>query len=320
MQMYSHLPVSPALYPWRQTGLVVLVVGSCALLGCNIDVMKRAPESGTHVEPRHVDSLISFTAGGSATGPEPPAFDQLTLPVAIPKLEGAEGQRARSMRESALSWGAQAGYARRIWEITQLYEHRQAELDEVWNFRRVASPAPRNTGWVLPPVVRVAGPAWSGTGSAATAVDAYYEIIKPGRIVGSLPGWHDYLPRAAPEPVMPHNALLPASGEEAQWREWAAEGWLAGREQANDLLEVSLVRLQRDHGGMLEYRRMLAQDMISSIVLDHASFVPSAEDDGQVLRIGERSVRIVDAAGFITDTGQWRPVIVATDQPGEGIK
>lgn len=254
-------------------------------------------------------SLTLIGGQGAVTEAPPATFDELDLP-APPEQPPMSLLRAQAVREAAMAWGAQNGRARRSWEIAETYTARSAELDAVWDFRRAALPAPMQAGWLLPPVVQRAGAVWSGGGQSAEAAVAYYEIMRPGRVAGRLPGWRDYLPPPGETPDPPARSLLPEPGEERQWREWAAEGWLAGVEMAEQELDEGLARLERDYTGMIEFRRLLAQGMLSDMVVEAAHWPALTAEEGTQLRIGGRRVTIKQDAEFIGDSGRWRPRVV----------
>ncbi len=258
--------------------------------------------------PRSAVSLVAL--GAPDRLPEEPAmFADLAIPVSRPPAEDG-GFRAAGLREAALAWGARHGQTRRSWEIAESYAEREAALDTVWSFRRVALPAPMSAGWLLPPVIQRVGAAWSGGGREAEAASEYYRILRPATIKGHLPGWRHYLPAPAPPPDIPANSLLPLEGEEKQWREWAAEGWHAGLELADSEHRESLARLERDYTGMLEFRRLLALGMVTDMVVEAEHWPAAVSGDGAELRVGGRSVRIVSDAAFVGDAGRWTPQLV----------
>jgi defect-in-organelle-trafficking protein DotC len=64
---------------------------------------------------------------------------------------------------------------------------------------------------------------------------------------------------------LPPDILRPKTDEErAEWRKYVDTGWAQGIAQANETFENDLHRLSADFGGMVRYRKLLAQGMISS--------------------------------------------------------
>ncbi|MDE2674081.1 MAG: type IV secretory system conjugative DNA transfer family protein [Paracoccaceae bacterium] len=290
--------------------ITLLFLGGCQFLSGD-DPQNRPPP-----HPSSSNQLVQVGQGLQEVVPEPPLFSDLVVPIAVESSQTDPDDRAllrfRSMKEAALSWGAQAGLHRRNWELQKMVLERNPSLATVFDFNRLAWPTPNATGYVIPPVVRRSGRIWKGTenGQAASAAEAYYEIMKPGRIAGRVPDWKDYLlvVTRPPEPVV--ETLRPYPEEVPQWKEWVATGWNAGREQAETAMADGLARLERDYHGMLEYHRLLAQNMISEIVVEGAGYTLGSEEDGEVMRIGERSVRIVASPRLIGNENEWQPQVL----------
>ena len=295
----------------RATALAcALVAAGCS--GGQIFPFTGMNRAGLPPEPRPEASLVGF-GGETVLPPAPPDFAALAIPRAKPAAD-QDDFRIASLREGAMSWGARAGQARRSWELAISYTTRSAELDTAWDFSRVAVSAPLASGWVLPPIIQRGGAVWSGGGRNAEAATEYYSILKPGRIAGRLPSWRDYLPLPSEEPEAPLEELLPLPGEEKQWREWAAQGWLAGRQLAEAKLDESLARLERAYTGVLGIRRLLAMGMVSDMVVEAEHWPASVTGGGNELRIGGRKVHVVSDAGFVSDAGRWQPRIVPVRQ------
>ncbi len=307
MSMHARYGIGPGL-------VLALLLGGCSdRSGINKPVDEVSP-------PAKSNLLTQFGSAGDPYFEAPPTFAELAIPTAsvveIPQRNEQAQLRFRSMREAALSWGSQAGYHRRMWELHLMVTERTDVLDTIFDFNRVTWPTPNGTGWIVPPVIRSSGEIWTGgeNGQTAAAADAFFEIMTPGRIAGALPSWRDYLIHIPPSPRPVVAALRPYEEEILQWREWAAEGWNAGFKQADLAFESEMARLERDYQGMLEFRRLHAQGMISDVVLDTASYHLGAENDGQIMRIGERSVRIAEPSRLIGDSSTWQPRIVVTSR------
>ncbi|MCY4326951.1 MAG: type IV secretory system conjugative DNA transfer family protein [Rhodobacteraceae bacterium] len=287
-----------------------LFILSLLLSGCLGQTVPLAPPP----TPAAV-STLPHIGGRANPGPAPLQFADLRIPTAPPEPKPADF-RIKRMRDAALSWGAQHGQARRSWELASGYATRAHELNTVWDFSRVAIPAPMSTGWVLPPIVLRAGAAWTGDDREAEAASEYYEILRPARIAPRLPSWQDYLPLPSAPPTDPSITTLPQPGEEQQWREWAAKGWDAGIRLAEVEHAESLARLERDFTGMMEYRRLIALGMVSDMVVEADHWPAAVGEDGTVLRIGGRRLSITRDAEFVDSPDNWRPRIVVTARQG----
>ncbi|MCY4592896.1 MAG: type IV secretory system conjugative DNA transfer family protein [Alphaproteobacteria bacterium] len=216
--------------------------------------------------------------------------------------------RRDQLVRTAQAWGAQLGYDRAAWEVERALERRSSSLSATYDFSRVASPGPRQVGYVIPPVVERSFEAFDGDGREAAAADEFLLLRAPGRIRPVMPTWRDWLLMTRPEPRRPSASALPATPEETElFRRAFREGWRAGERQAMDELRERLRRLGRDFGGMLEYRRLVALGMMRQIVLSDADFGVIAGD--RSMRIGARTVRIESDAAFRPEPDAWRPAL-----------
>ncbi len=218
-------------------------------------------------------------------------------------------ERYDLLREAAVSYAAQAGYQHRVWEVMRQLEQDSPKLSRTFDFNRVAYPSPRETGYILPPVVSRATAAINvdESGQSAIAADEFYRLEIPGRIVTIVPSWRDYLVIPLEEASEPDDDFLPQDKEEKQvFNRFAAEGWQAGVEQADEALGLNFARLKRDYLGMVEYRRMVQAGLVRELVLESSERRSAGE--GDELFIGERRVRIVSTAQFVRDPKHWKPL------------
>ena len=214
--------------------------------------------------------------------------------------------RRQALQEAAQGYGSQLGYARRVWEIEGLLEHRSSELDEVFSFHRVVSEAPVKAGYVVPPVVSRSFDAFVSDegGRSASVADEYLTVVSPGRIVPVVPTWRDYLLFSSPDPEKPARSLLPSSDVERDlFLGWFNEGWSAGVKLADEEVDRRLLRLRRDYEGMLQYRRLVSMGMMDRMVLQEADF--GVTGGGDEMRIGSRTVKIVSDAQFDVNPLRW---------------
>ena len=276
--------------------LVSLIVAGCDTL---------APEEALLQEPITVGGPDQYRSDRA-----PDSFSEFTSKARSGNYETeVDEERYDLLREAALSYAAQAGYERRVWQIMRQLEADSDQLSASFDFNRVAYTAPRETGILLPPVVSRASAAISvdPSGRTAVAADEYYRIEVPGRITTVVPTWRDYLVIPLENAARQNDDFLPQNKEERQvFNRFAAEGWQAGVEQADEALELNFSRLRRDYVGMIEYRRMVRAGLISEMVV-RGSETRSA-GDGEELFIGERRVKIVSAARFVRDPSKWRPL------------
>jgi defect-in-organelle-trafficking protein DotC len=287
----------------RWTALSQLCLAAAILSGCQ---SFRPVETET-LEPEPIQ--IGLPDQYRSNRP-PDNFEQFSARTRRGDFETSiEEERYSLLKDAAISYAAQAGYQHRVWQIMRQLERDSIKLSKTYDFNRVAHIAPRETGIILPPVVSRATAAINvdDSGLAAVAADEYYRIEIPGRIVTVVPTWRDYLVIPLEKPAEPEDEFLPQNREEKQvFDRFAAEGWQAGVEQADEALQINFAQLKRDYLGMVEFRKMVQAGLIRDIVIQSSERRSAGE--GEELFIGERRVRIVDAARFVRDPRHWKPL------------
>ncbi|MFN3700824.1 MAG: type IV secretion system DotC family protein [Alphaproteobacteria bacterium] len=247
----------------------------------------------------------------SAEPPPPPSLNHIMNVQPTQKNPRDPGLpidiRQEAIREAALSFGARAGLSRRIYEIRQELNYRARYLDKVFDFSQLLIPAPSGL-LIEPPIVSSGENAMiiGATGQEAAVSDRIYNISANARIVSTPRTWRVYLERAWGDPELPPDILLPENREERElWIELVTRGWEYGYAQANDIFEADLNRLVADYQGMVRYRLLLAQGMISA---PYALQVDRGITGGpNEMRIGDRAVQITGVPQLITGSEQWQP-------------
>jgi len=284
------IPVSLAL---------LMILPGCETLNINLDE-----------EPAPHPPILAGGPDQYRSDRTPDSFDQFAVRAQRGNFEtDIEEERYGLLREAALSYAAQAGYERRVWEIMRQLEADSGTLSASFDFNRVAYRAPRETGYILPPVVSRATAAINveENGRSAVASDEYYRLEIPGRITTVVPTWRDYLVIPLEEPAQQNDDFLPQDQDEKRvFARFAAEGWQAGVEQADEALNLNFARLRRDYLGMVEYRRMVEAGLVTELVIRDSEARSAGE--GDELFIGERRVQIVNAATFVRNPENWRPL------------
>lgn len=215
--------------------------------------------------------------------------------------------RKDAIREAALSYGARAGLSRRIFQIRQELEFRARYLDKVFDFSELLISAPSGL-LIEPPVITSGDNAMiiEASGQQAAVSDRIYNIISNARIVSAPRTWRFYLYREWGNIEPPPDILLPENDEErAIWKKLTTQGWEYGIQQANDIFEADLSRLVADFNGMVRYRMLLAQGMVSA---PYALQVDRGITGGpNEMRIGDRAVEITGVPQLITGSEEWQP-------------
>lgn len=247
-----------------------------------------------------------------AESPPPPSLLELQT---IPKLNIIvdEGSglpfdiRYDAMRAAALSYGARGGLAWRAFQIRQELETRAGYLDRVFDFRQLLIPAPSGL-LIEPPIVSEQTNAMiiDAGGREAAVADRIYNISRNAQIVSSARHWRNYLERNWGEVKPPPDVLRPGDKHERElWIEWVTEGWEQGIRQANEIFEQDLNQLMAHYQGMVRYRMLLAQGMVSppyALQVDRG-----ITGGGTRMRVGDRAVEITGMPELMPGTDSWQP-------------
>jgi len=215
--------------------------------------------------------------------------------------------RSDALREAALSYGARGGLAYRTFEIQRRLAEYDVSMNKTFSFSRLLIAAPSGL-LIEPPIVSEAQRAVlvSSGGQAAAVADRVYRINRIARIVTAARNWRLYLERDWGRVDPPPGLLLPKDDDErAAWRAYIKEGWDAGVKQAEETFEADLDRLTNDYVGMIRYRELLAQGMISppyALADDRG-----VTGGGQEMRIGDKGVTITGPSSLIPRSNVWTP-------------
>ena len=272
-----------------------------------------------------VSSLVMFSTSAFAIDVEqgatalPPPIAHLEnigggiAPVKTLDADGNENQglgfdmRNDAVREAALSYGARGGLAWRTYHIRNELETRATQLDKTFDFRQLLIPAPSGL-LIEPPIIseNVNALIIEGTGQEAAVSDRVYEIIRNARIVSAPRSWRNYLERDWGDVTAPPEILRPINKEERErWIVWVQEGWQKGLEQADEIFTDDLNQLSGDYNGMVRYRLLLAQGMVSA---PYAFQVDRGiTGGGDKMRVGDRAVQITGKPEFVPGTERWQP-------------
>ncbi len=215
--------------------------------------------------------------------------------------------RKEALREAAISFGARAGLTWRSFSIREQLTKRARYLDKVYDFSQLLIPAPSGL-LIEPPIVSGSMNAMliETDGQQAAVSDRIYSIINNARIVSAPRDWRNYLEREWGTVEPPPDILRPENDEErALWIELTSKGWEEGVQQADEIFQDDLNLLTADFQGMVRYRMLLAQGMISppyALQVDRG-----VTGDGREMRIGDRAVQITGVPELITGHEQWQP-------------
>lgn len=215
--------------------------------------------------------------------------------------------RADAQKEAAVSYGARGGLAWRTYYIRQEMETRSRYLDKVFDFRQLLVPSPSGL-LIEPPVISEAMDAMliDNRGMEAAVADRVLNIGQNARIVSAPRTWRSYLERQWGMIDAPPDILRPANKVEREiWRENIEKGWELGINQADQIFQDDLNRLVADYQGMVRYRSLLSQGMVSppyALQVDRG-----VTGGGDEMRIGDRAVSITELPKLQTGYKEWQP-------------
>ncbi|MCB1784077.1 MAG: type IV secretion system DotC family protein [Alphaproteobacteria bacterium] len=273
---------------------MILAAGLCGVPSVSyaqLMVDNDEPITDASQEPVGVDVLVNYK-------PKNVSKEKSTLPLDI---------RADALKEAALSFGARGGLARRTYEIRQQLDLRSRYLDKVFNFNQLLIAAPSGL-LIEPPVITESMNAMliDTEGQEAAVSDRIYNIIKNARIVSTARTWHEYLEREWGEVTPPPDILTPQDDEERRvWKEYVNKGWEFGYQQADDIFADDLAKLTTSYEGMVRYRTLLAQGMVSppyALQVDRG-----ITGGGSEMKIGDRAIQITGVPEFVPGSDLWKP-------------
>lgn len=251
-------------------------------------------------------------SGSSAEPPRPFSLEQLqNLKKENTVVEQDTGLpfdiRKDAIREGAISYGARGGLSWRTYAIYRELQQRSRYLDKVFDFTQLLIPAPSGL-LIEPPIITesVNSMLIQGDGQQAAVSDRIYNIIMNARIVSTSRTWRTYLERQWDEVEPPPDILRPENDEERElWVELVTKGWKEGVKQADEIFQEDLNLLVADFTGMVRYRSLLTQGMISppyALQVDRG-----VTGGGEEMRIGDRAVQITGIPELVTGFDQWQP-------------
>lgn len=215
--------------------------------------------------------------------------------------------RREALVEAAVSFGARAGLANRTFSIRQEIQRRARYMDQVFDFRKLLIPAPSGL-LIEPPVVSESINALiiDSDGQQAAVSDRIFNIINNARIVSAPRNWQFYLEREFGVVEPPPDILRPEDDEEREiWIKNVNLGWEQGVRQADEIFQEDINLLTADYQGMVRYRVLLAQGMISApFALQTDRGVTGG---GEEMRIGDRAVQITGVPELIPGSNEWQP-------------
>jgi defect-in-organelle-trafficking protein DotC len=225
-------------------------------------------------------------------------------PPRIGLVSDDNSMREEALKNTALSLGAQAGLHWRSDQINATLKEDSKIHDQTYSFNSLL--LDHN---VLPPVLTEARQTLNlDSPDTIRIADQTYEIISQAKFVTTTPTWRDYLWMDYPQPRIPNEGILPHNNaEKKMWSEYSKKGWLHGIDQADEIYSENLSRLERDYKGMLLYRKLRTQNIVS------APFVARTElgitGGGSNLNVNDQILRITALPALQPNSARWKPIL-----------
>ena len=243
-------------------------------------------EKALYANTENLDDLRSITRGNTETV-------ELT------------GIRFAALRDTAMSLGARGGLSWRAKQINTRVDNYIRPLERIYNFNTLL--LDEN---VLPPVLLEGRNTLEQSSTDMLRIaDRSYIIQNQARFVTTVPTWRDYLTLMYNKPEMPDRSLLPKTLEERTvWDKYIQQGWQAGILQADAIFTESLGKLKRDYEGMVRYRSLLAQGIVSAPYV--AKLDLGITGNANEMSVNDRILRITVMPTFQMDSSQWKTQLV----------
>lgn len=209
--------------------------------------------------------------------------------------------RRKGIIDVASALGASAGLAYRMKQLQAKIDQHSNELDQVFNFKKVVI----NNG-VLPPVLTEGLANYSEESADEVRIaDKMYKIEEPAKFVSVYPTWRSYLRFDYPTFQPPSSSYLPKTKEEKViWDNAVRDGWKEGILQANTIFENSYDRLQRDYLGMIKYKILLAEGLITPTIIAKENL--GVTGGGNEMSINDQIFRITDHSALDPHEKDWK--------------
>jgi defect in organelle trafficking protein DotC len=229
-----------------------------------------------------------------------------TISDAVDYKKGEQGIkqiRLQTLKQAAFSWGVQEGLYWRYQNIVASLDSQSLELHTVFSFNKFLV----DGKMLMPSIIEADKVFEQTTESTVRTVNVSYTLDKPARLVPHPPTWREYLVRNIDKPQKPHDVIFPRTNEEKMaWVEALNKGWKEGCDQADDIFEIDLRRIQKDIEGMYRFRKLLAMGIVTMPRISSSSYSVIKLDDGKTLNINDVVYSITMQSNF-TETDKWEP-------------
>lgn len=227
---------------------------------------------------------------------------------ALNKDEVSE-MRKQALVEIASAIGASAGLNSKMQEYKLEVDKKAAELDRLFDFSKMTI-----DNGVLAPVLTEGLANYAQQSDDQIRIsDKIYKIEASAKFVSVYPTWRSYVRFSFPSFERPPESYLPKNDTEKKiWDEAIKNGWKSGEIQASRIFEASFARLERDYMGMIKYKTLLAQGLITPTIIAKQNL--GVTGGGREMAINDQVFRITDHSSLNPNQGDWRVEYPVTNQ------
>jgi defect-in-organelle-trafficking protein DotC len=229
--------------------------------------------------------------------------DRIAKPAAIVQKAEIPIIRLEAIQQAAVTVGAQGGMTKRAKALNEALNEQANRLDRIFDFNAMMV-----TQNVMAPVLTEGRETFSQNSEEEIRIsDRMFKIEKNARFVPHPPTWRDYLQinTKMNKVEVPHQSLLPKTVEEKEvWNEWVMKGWNEGEGQANTIFAQGLARLKRDYSGMIQYKVLLKQGLVTAPIVAHTNL--GTTGGGNQMSLKDQVFRISVPSNLIADSKAWK--------------
>jgi defect-in-organelle-trafficking protein DotC len=276
-------------------------------MACALGVASLANAQTADITTTNVSGDSAYWSGGNAAPRDLSREGIMSSNMQSWDNNSENTARLQSIQVAAASLGSQAGLAARTAQIQRALAGRAREFDRAFNFGALLL----EPGF-LPPVVSEGRNSYNQPNdNEARASDWVFKIERPARIVSATPTWRTYLLGNSTPAVRPDNSVLPKTKEEKQlWDEWAQKGWDEGARLADQNFEANLARLKQDFEGMVRFKTLYEQGLVSKPRLARANL--GVTGGGDEMAINDRIIRVTEKAALDANKSNWSAPVPRT--------
>ncbi len=216
---------------------------------------------------------------------------------------GVSAMRREALQEVAQQMGLSAGMNHQLKLKKRDFDTQADKLDTMFNF---SSSVVLIENGVLAPVIVEGNSNYSKNSDDEILIsDKKYKIVSRAKFVSQYPTWRTYIRFSYPVIDEIPDAYVPKNDVEKKiWDEAVQEGWNQGIRQADLTIAESYNRMNRDYQGMVKYKQLLSQGLITPTVIARANL--GVTGGGNEMDVNTQVFRIQDHSGLVPNKKEWR--------------